>query len=46
MNKKGFTLVELLATLIVLALVMSLGTYSISSIIENSKENTHTHIQC
>ena len=41
MNKKGFTLVELLATLIVLALVMSLGTYSISSIIENSKEKNY-----
>lgn len=41
MNKKGFTLVELLATLIVLALVMSLGTYSITSIIKNSKEKNY-----
>lgn len=37
-NNKGFTLVELLATLIVLALVMTLGGYSITSIIKNSKE--------
>ena len=41
MNRKGFTLVELLATLIILAVVMSLGTYSIISIINNSKNKNY-----
>ena len=41
MNRKGFTLVELLATLVVLAIVMSIGTYSIINIINNSKEKTY-----
>lgn len=41
MNRKGFTLVELIATLVILALVMSLGAYSIISIINNSKEKNY-----
>lgn len=41
MNRKGFTLVELLATLIILAIVMSLGTYSIINIINNSKNKNY-----
>ena len=41
MNNKGFTLVELLATLVILALVMGIGTYSITTIINNSKEKNY-----
>ena len=40
-NNKGFTLVELLATLIVLSLVMTIGTYSITNIIENAKDKNY-----
>ena len=40
MNKKGFTLVELLATLIVLALVMTITFGSISGIIKSGKEKS------
>ncbi len=41
MNRRGFTLVELLATLVILAIVMSLGAYSIISIINNSKDKNY-----
>ena len=41
MNNKGFTLVELLATILVLALVMSIGTFSIIAIINNAKEKNY-----
>ena len=41
MNKKGFTLVELLATILILAIVLGIGTISITSIIKNSKEKNY-----
>lgn len=41
MNNRGFTLVELLATLIALALVTSIGTYSIISIMNSAKEEDY-----
>ena len=41
MNRKGFTLVELLATLVILAIVLSLGTYAITNIIKSSKEKNY-----
>ena len=41
MNNKGFTLVELLATLVILALVMSIGTVSIIAIVNNAKAKNY-----
>lgn len=40
MNRKGFTLVELLATLVILGIVAGLSIYSISNIFSNAKEKT------
>ena len=40
MNKKGFTLVELIATLVVLGIVASITVVSISSIFGSTKEKT------
>ena len=40
-NNKGFTLVELIATIVLLALVASIGTYSITSIVKKSKEENY-----
>lgn len=40
MNKKGFTLVELIATLVVLGIVASITVVSISSIFSSTKEKT------
>lgn len=40
-NNKGFTLIELIATIVILALVMGISTYSISAIIKNSKEKNY-----
>lgn len=40
-NNKGFTLVELIATIVVLAIVAGIGTYSITSIIRKSKEENY-----
>ena len=37
-NKKGFTLVELLAVIVILALIMAIAIYSISRILQNSRE--------
>lgn len=36
-NNKGFTLIELIATIVVLAIVAGIGTYSITNIIRKSK---------
>lgn len=41
MNRKGFTLVELIATIVVLALVMGLASYSITGIIKKSKDKNY-----
>lgn len=41
MNNKGFTLVELIATVVLLVLVMGIGAYSITAIIEKSKEKDY-----
>ena len=41
LNKKGFTLVELIATIALLALIMGLGGYAITGVINNSKEKNY-----
>lgn len=46
MDKKGFTLVELLAVLVVLSLVVGISATSISSVMKKSKEkSTETFIE-
>lgn len=40
LNKKGFTLVELLAVIVVLALLMVVATSSIGTALKNAKKNT------
>ncbi len=40
-NNKGFTLIELLATIVILVLVIGLGSYAITNIIKNSKEENY-----
>ena len=44
MNKRGFSLIELLATLVILGTVMGIATYSIISILNNSKEKNYSLI--
>ena len=34
MNNKGFTLIELIATIVVLAVVMGIGSYAITGLIQ------------
>lgn len=41
LNKKGFTLVELIATIVVLALVVSISAYAITNIINSAKEKNY-----
>ena len=41
MDRKGFSLIELLATLVILGTVMGIATYSIISILNNSKEKNY-----
>ena len=41
LNKKGFTLVELLAVIVVIALVLALSTYGIINAYKKSKENAY-----
>lgn len=41
LNNKGFTLVELLATIAILALVMGIATFSITVILNKSKEKNY-----
>ena len=40
-DRRGFTLVELIATLVVLALVMSIGSYTIVNLINKSKDENY-----
>jgi type IV pilus assembly protein PilA len=39
-NRKGFTLVELLAVIVILAIILAIAVPSISSMIANSKKNS------
>ena len=41
LNKKGFTLVELIGTIVVLALVVSISAYAITNIINSAKEKNY-----
>lgn len=41
MNRKGFTLVELLVVLVILAVIMSIAIPSVTSSIERSKQKQH-----
>jgi len=41
LNRKGFTLVELIATIVVLAIVMGIGSYAITGLIQRSKEKDY-----
>ena len=38
-NKKGFTLVELLAVIVILALIMAIAIYSISGVLNSSRQS-------
>jgi len=40
-NKKGFTLIELIATIVILGIVASIGSYAITEIIKSSKEKNY-----
>ena len=40
-NKKGFTLVELLAVIVILALIMSIAIVSISGVLQDSREKAY-----
>ena len=44
LNKKGFTLIELIATVILLAIVMGFGSYSIMNIINGTKEKNYNNM--
>ena len=44
MNKKGFTLIELIVTIVVLSIVMSIGAFSIINIVKNSKEKNYVFL--
>lgn len=41
LNNKGFTLVELMATIVLLSIIVGIAGYSITSIIEKSKEKDY-----
>ena len=41
LNKKGFALVELIATIVVLALVVSISAYAITNIINSAKAKNY-----
>jgi prepilin-type N-terminal cleavage/methylation domain-containing protein len=40
MNRKGFTLIELIATLLILSLVLGLTVYSVSDLFKSAKDKT------
>lgn len=41
MNNKGFTLVELVATILILGLIMGIGGYTITNLINKNKQNSY-----
>ena len=41
MNNKGFTIIELIASIIILSLVLGIGSYSVISIIRTSKQKNY-----
>ena len=43
-NKKGFTLVELLAVIVIMGILMMVAIPSISRVIENSRKDTFVDI--
>ena len=45
MKDKGFTLVELLATMVILAVLILIGTMTVSNIFDNSKENYYKSLE-
>lgn len=44
MNRKGFTLVELLATITILGIIVTIGGVSISRIIKNAKDEEYKQL--
>ena len=44
LTKKGFILVELIATIVVLALVVSISAYAITNIINSAKEKNYDRL--
>ena len=45
MNKKGFTLVEILAAIVILGILMSIAIISISRILDNSKQGFYENVE-
>ena len=45
MNKKGFTLVEILAAIVILGVLMSVAIVSVSRILSNSKEGFYDNVE-
>ncbi len=45
MNKKGFTLVELLAVIVVLGIIITIAGISVTSAINRSKKSVNTEIE-
>lgn len=45
MNKKGFTLVEILAAIVILGVLMSVAIVSVSRILSNSKEGFYDNLE-
>lgn len=41
LNRKGFTLIELIGVIVLLALIMGIGTYSIVEILNNYKDKSY-----
>ena len=41
LNSKGFTLIELVATIVVLSIVLGISSYAITGVIKNSKEKNY-----
>ena len=41
MNNKGFTLVELLGTIVILSIIVGISSYSIITVLNNTKKNNY-----